>query len=104
MSSKTRTGTISSGLDESGLRLSHLFGHSLASKYNDFEDVVIVNNSTVDISVASMEGSIAPAAADYKTIEVGAEQPIKRLSSRDFWVRTSDDGGTHAIEFVGTPA
>lgn len=103
MSSKTRTATITA-LDESGATLLSLFGSLLASKSNDYGEVMLVNASTVDIEIASMEGGIAPAAGDYTTIEVGAEQPIKRLSAKDFHIRTTDDGGTHSLRFVGTPS
>lgn len=102
MSAKTRTGTISSGITTGGVALNSLFGASLAAQYNDYEDVTLVNNSTVDISVASMEGGRAPAAADYKTVPTGGEQKIKRLSSRDFYIKA--EAGSYSVEFIGTPA
>lgn len=104
MISKTRTATLTD-LDESGLKLSAMFvaASALAKNYNDFENVVITNTGDADIEVASMEGGIVPATADYKTVPSGAELRFDRISSKDFYVRATDDAADNSLEFIGTP-
>lgn len=102
MATKTRTGTVSSGITSTAAKLSTLFGTTLAAAYNDYEDVTIVNTSAdATLEVASMEGSVPAAAADFKSIPPGSDLPIKRLSSKDFWIKAAS--GTPSFDFIGTP-
>lgn len=103
MVNKTRTATISSGISGTAAKLSTLFttAGALAAQFNDFEDVTIVNTGDVDLNVASMEGGVAAATGDFKSIPTGGELRVRRLSSKDFWVKAT--GGTPSLEFIGTP-
>ena len=104
MAKNTRTATVSSGITEDFQTVSSLIddGTYTGDSFN-YEDILFENTGDKNLIFASMANGDTPTDATGKTLAPGDILPLRRANLSLTHVKTADDSGTNAFEFVGTP-
>lgn len=93
---RTRTGTTET-LTESYVALSTLLFTD--DTKGNFVDVLLENTGDTDLKITTG----AATDANAKTLAAGESLFLANINLAKTFVKTTDDGGENALEFVGTP-
>lgn len=102
----TRTATVSSGFVETfATTLKTLLANTQAGKGEEYVDVLIENQGSAELLVASMTKEFrgTPVQGDFAVLSAGDILPLERIALSKTFVATADDAITNQLRFTGTP-